>query len=187
MSKTKMQIRPAVLEDAGKLVEIYAPYVEKTAITFEYDVPATPEFRARMQSIMKKYPYLVAVCDGEVLGYAYASAFKDRAAYDYAVETSIYVHKDQRRSGVGGKLYAALEEELKQMGIQNMEACIAVPEKEDEYLTRDSIDFHKHLGFRLVGEFEKCGFKFGRWYNMVWMEKRIGTHGEHPCVRWKGE
>lgn len=73
------------------------------------------------------------------------------------------------------------------MGIQNMEACIGVPETRDEYLTRNSVHFHKHLGFRMVGEFYKCGFKFGRWYNMAWTEKHIGEHGVQPKVTWKGE
>lgn len=81
----------------------------------------------------------------------------------------------------------ALEKELREMGIQNMEACIGVPEVEDEYLTCDSVHFHEHLGFRMVGEFYKCGFKFGRWYNMAWMEKHIGEHGAQPKVTWKGE
>ena len=87
----------------------------------------------------------------------------------------------------GGRLYAALEKELRGMGIQNMEACIGVPENRDEYLTRSSVHFHEHLGFRMVGEFYKCGFKFGRWYNMAWMEKHIGEHGVRPKVTWKGE
>ena len=73
------------------------------------------------------------------------------------------------------------------MGIQNMEACIGVPETQDEYLTRSSVHFHEHLGFRMVGEFYKCGFRFGRWYHMVWMEKHIGEHGVQPKVTWKGE
>ena len=80
-----------------------------------------------------------------------------------------------------------LEKELREMGIQNMGACIGVPEVEDEYLTCDSVHFHEHLGFRMVGEFYKCGFKFGRWYNMAWMEKHIGEHGAQPKVTWKGE
>ena len=124
---------------------------------------------------------------GRILGYAYVSPFKERAAYDWAVETSIYVDKAVKHSGIGGKLHAALEQVLKKMGILNMEACIGVPEVENEYLTRDSAHFHEHLGFRMVGEFYKCGFKFGRWYNMAWMEKHIGEHGVQPKVTWKGE
>ena len=78
--------------------------------------------------------------------------------------------------GIGGKLHAALEEELKNRGFLNTYACIAYPEQEDEYLNKNSVEFHSHLGYRLVGEFYKCGYKFNRWYNMVWMEKLIGEH-----------
>lgn len=187
MSEPNIQIREAVPDDAAALLAIYTPYVKETAITFEYEVPSVAEFRARIEKTKKKYPYLVAICDGKVAGYAYAGAFKERAAYDFAVETSIYVKQGLRRSGIGGMLYAALEKELREMGIQNMEACIGVPEVEDEYLTCDSVHFHEHLGFRMVGEFYKCGFKFGRWYNMAWMEKHIGEHGAQPKVTWKGE
>lgn len=111
--------------------------------------------------------------------YLYAILIKKRTRR-YDVRTQ---YTDQR----GGRLYAALEKELREMGIQNMEACIGVPEVEDEYLTCDSVHFHEHLGFRMVGEFYKCGFKFGRWYNMDWMEKHIGEHGAQPKVTWKGE
>ena len=187
MSEPNIQIREAGPDDAAALLAIYTPFVEETAITFEYEVPSATEFRARIEKTKKKYPYLVAICDDEVAGYAYAGAFKERAAYDFAVETSIYVKQGLRRSGIGSMLYAALEKELREMGIQNMEACIGVPEVEDEYLTCDSVHFHEHLGFRMVGEFYKCGFKFGRWYNMAWMEKHIGEHGTQPKVTWKGE
>ena len=110
---------------------------------------------------------------------------KGRAAYDWAVETSIYVRKGLGRQGIGSGLYAALENMLKQQNIVNLYACIAAPEKEDEYLTRNSILFHERLGYELIGEFHKCGYKFGRWYNMVWMEKMIGEHlPDQPPVIW---
>ncbi len=80
--------------------------------------------------------------------------------------------------GIGRKLHDALEEVLKESGFLNMNACIAYPEVEDEYLTRNSVEFHSHLGYELIGEFHKCGYKFHRWYNMVWMEKIIGEHTE---------
>lgn len=174
-----MQIRIASLDDAEELLKIYAPYVEQTAVTFEYEVPTLAEFRERMSRVLAKYPYLVAEEDGELLGYAYVSPFKERPAYDWAVETSIYVKMDCRRLGVGRKLYEELEKILKLQNILNMEACIACPQGEtDDYLTRDSIRFHEKMGYRMVGEFCQCGYKFHRWYNMVWMEKHIGEHKE---------
>ncbi len=176
MKEHDIRIRVASVDDAEALLAIYAPYVVKTAITFEYEVPSLDEFRGRICHTLQKYPYLVAEEKGKILGYAYVGPFHDRAAYDWAVETSIYVDENLRRSGVGGKLNRALEAVCKAMGILNMEACIGVPEAEDEHLTRNSEEYHTHIGYRLVGEFYKCGYKFGRWYNMVWMEKLIGEH-----------
>lgn len=174
-------IRIAAEEDAESLLRIYAWYVENTAITFEYAVPSLEEFRSRIRHTLERYPYLVEENDdGEITGYVYAGAFKERAAYDWAVETSIYVARDTRRSGSGRRLYAALEKALLLQGICNAEACIAAPRGEDPFLTMDSIRFHEHLGYRMVGQFEKCAYKFGRWYDMVWMERLIGQHPETP-------
>ena len=174
-------IRTAVLQDAEALLEIYAPYVKNTAITFEYDVPTVEEFAGRMSNVLRRYPYLVAEVDGELAGYAYTGPFKERAAYDWAVETTVYVKEDMKKHGIGRALYEALEKTLAAQGILNLNACIAFPEKEDEYLTTDSVKFHKKMGFSEVGRFHKCGCKFGRWYDMVWMEKHIGTHEENPA------
>ena len=175
----KIRIRPAKPEDAEKLLAIYAPYVEQTAITFEYEVPTVEEFRERIHNTLKKYPYLVAEQGGEPVGYAYVGPFHDRPAYDWAVETSIYVDQNKKRMGIGKKLHEALEEELRNRGFLNMNACIAYPAQEDEYLTRNSVEFHAHLGYRMVGQFHQCGYKFHRWYDMVWMEKFIGEHREN--------
>lgn len=172
----KLQIRIAKTEDAAELRNIYAPYVENTAITFEYQVPTEAEFASRIENTLKHYPYLVAEQDGEILGYAYASPFKERAAYDWAVETSIYVKMDAKRKGIGKSLYRKLEEILSQQNILNVNACIAAPEINDEYLTDDSIHFHEKMGYRMVGRFHKVGYKFHCWYDMVWMEKHIGEH-----------
>ena len=150
----------AELKDAERLLEIYDYYVKNTAITFEYTTPTIEEFRGRIEKTMQKYPYLVAEKDGVIAGYAYAGAFVGRAAYDWSCETSIYLDKNARRCGIGKTLYAALEKELKKMGILNMYACIGYPDNEDEYLTKNSADFHSHIGFTQVGEFHKCGYKF---------------------------
>ncbi|MDO5519553.1 MAG: GNAT family N-acetyltransferase [bacterium] len=178
----KTIIRVARIEDADKLLEIYAPYVLHTAISFEYDVPTVEEFQQRMRTILSKYPYLVAEREGEIVGYAYAGPFKTRAAYDWAVETTIYIQKDKKKTGIGKELYQALEQALALQNILNLNACIGYPETEDEYLNKNSVQFHKHLGYRFVGEFYQCGYKFNRWYNMVWMEKQIGVHKEVPLA-----
>ena len=171
-----MNIISAAPEDAARLLEIYAYYVKNTAVTFEYDVPAVEEFRKRIEETLKKYPYLVLKTGDGIIGYAYAGVFKNRAAYSRSCEVSIYLDRDKRRQGYGRALYAALEEKLKELGILNLYACIADPITEDEYLNKDSERFHERLGYKKVGEFHKCGYKFGRWYGMVCMEKTVGEH-----------
>lgn len=128
-----MKIEIASLEDAQELVEIYRYYVEKTAITFEYEVPSVEEFKQRMVHVMEKYPYLIAKENDQIVGYAYASCFKNRTAYDWCVETSIYVNYDLKRCGIGKKLYLALEKALKAQHITNLNACISSPIENAEY------------------------------------------------------
>ncbi len=178
-------IRDATLSDAARILEIYSYYVENTAITFEYNVPSPAEFQARMRHTMERYPYLVIEKEGAIWGYAYAGTFYNRAAYDWTCEVTIYLDVNALKGGLGRKLYEALETRLKDMGILNLYACIALPQEEDEYLTRNSADFHAHLGYRTIGTFQKCGYKFGRWYDMIWMEKIIGEHlDKQPPVRF---
>lgn len=177
----EVKIRPVREEDAEALLKIYAPYVKKTAVTFEYEIPSVEEFQNRIRRTLQRYPYLTAEADGKLLGYTYAGSFHARPAYDWAVETSIYVDQQYKGKGIGGLLYRALEQVLSAQGILNMNACIAYPPAEDEYLTMDSVNFHAHLGYRLVGQFYQCGYKFFRWYDMVWMEKHIGNHSACPA------
>jgi phosphinothricin acetyltransferase len=150
--------------------------VTNTAISYEYEVPSYEEFRQRIEAILKKYPYLVLERDGEILGYAYAAPFKPREAYRFSVETTIYLKKGLQKKGYGRILLTALENELTERGFTNANACIAYTEADDEYLNRNSMEFHSHMGYALVGRFHKCAYKFGRWYDMIWMEKHIGEH-----------
>lgn len=167
--------------DAEALLRIYAPYVEKTAVTFEYEVPTVEEFRARIEKIRGKYPYLAAVENGTVVGYSYAKPFGERAAYERAAETVLYVSESQRGKGIGTLLYGRLEEILKRQNIVNLYASIAVTKREDDmYLTKASPAFHAVRGYREIGYFTKCGYKFGNWYDMIWMEKFIGSHDMAP-------
>ena len=167
-------LRPARITDAPALLAIYAPYVTDTAVTYEYEVPAEAEFARRMESVMARFPYLVAEQNGEILGYAYAGPFHSRAAYRRSAELSVYLRMDARRQGIGRALYEALEKLLQAEGYRNLYACIAWTETEDEYLTQDSVRFHERMGFHHVGTFRGCAFKFGRRYDMVYMEKHIG-------------
>lgn len=174
-----MNIRMAEPQDAAALLKIYAPYVQKTAISFEYEVPSVETFGRRIAHTLERYPYIVGEVEGRIVGYAYVSPFHERSAYDWAVETSIYVDETEKGKGYGKKLYQVLEDILKKQNILNLNACIAYIEPEDEYLTNDSMRFHGHLGYRLVGRFSQCGYKFNRWYDMIWMEKLIGEHSQN--------
>lgn len=178
----KITIRSAKAEDAERLLEIYSYYVKNTAISFEYDVPTLQEFCGRIENTLKRYPYLVIEKNGKIEGYAYASAFSGREAYAWSCALSIYLDHAAQKCGLGRKIYEALEEKLKEMGFHNLYACIAYPDVEDEYLDANSPEFHAHMGFVRVGEFHKCGYKFGHWYNMLWMEKIIGNHRPEPAA-----
>ncbi len=179
-------IRDAVAGDIPAILEIYRYYVEQTAITFEYVTPSAEEMLDRMKSVQRRYPYLVLEWEGRVVGYAYAGVFKGRAAYDRSCEMTIYLSHRALKQGFGRRLYTALEERLTQQGMLNLYACIGMPvEDGDAYLTRNSAEFHAHLGFVTVGTFHLCGYKFNRWYDMIWMEKMVGEHTNHlPPVVW---
>ena len=177
---SKIEMRTVNINDAEALLDIYAYYVKNTAISFEYEVPTIAQFKERIANTLKKYPYLAAVQDGKILGYAYAGPFVGRAAYDWSAEVTIYLAAESRKQGLGRGLYEELERALAKMGIRNLYACIGYTEEPDEYLTKNSAQFHEHMGYIKVGEFHKCGCKFGRWYDMIWMEKIIGSHRENP-------
>ncbi len=168
-----MEIREVRPEDAERLVEIYSYYVAETAVSFEYEVPTVSEFQRRIEKISAKYPYLVCVQDGKIVGYVYASAYSGRTAYNWTVTTSIYLDKDCRRQGIGSMLYKELEERLRKQGIVNLLAGIAYIEEEDEYLTNDSYRFHGLLGYKKVAHMESVGKKFDRWYDLIWMQKKL--------------
>ena len=170
-----MTIRNATPEDVGRMLAVYSWYVENTAITFEYDVPTIEAFGDRIAETTKRYPWLALEDGGRLLGYAYAGPLYRRPAYDWSCEISIYLDRDARGKGLGKALYGALERELTVRGMRNLYACVAVPSGEaDAYLTDASARFHERMGFMRAGRFHKCGFKFDRWYDVAWMEKRVG-------------
>ena len=173
-----ISIRSANPEDAKELLKIYAYYVTDTAISFETEVPSKEEFKLRIEEVLKSYPFIVACKDDEILGYAYLHSFVGRKAYELSAETTIYLNPDKKKMGIGKKLYSVLEDIAKAQNITNLYSCIGYVDKEDEYLNNNSAQFHEHMGYRMVGKFENCGHKFGRWYHMVWMEKIIGEHKE---------
>lgn len=175
-----LTIRRAEESDARELLAIYAPYVTDTAITFEYEVPSETEFARRIYHTLQKHPFLAAVRDGQIEGYAYASPFKEREAYDWSVETTVYLRQDCRGRGTGTQLYHALEDFLRRQHILNANACIAYNAQPDARLDHTSVLFHEHMGYRKTAHFTQCGYKFGTWYDMVWMEKMLGEHPDVP-------
>lgn len=175
----KLLLRPAVPEDGSAFAAIYEPYVTDTAITFDYEPVSAEEFARRITETLQRYPYLAAEINGQVVGYAYASAFKGRAAYDWSVETSIYVRQDCRGKGIGKALYQALEEALMRQNVLNVNACITYPNP-------DSVAFHEKFGYQTVAHFHQCGFKLGQWRDVIWMEKTLGEHDvpPKPFIPW---
>lgn len=181
-----MLIRSARPGDAPALSEIYRPYVENTAVSFEYDPPTPEEFARRIAGTLEKYPYLVLEEEGRPRGYAYAGPLKSRAAYDWSAEASIYVEESAHGRGYGRALYEALEEALREMGVRTVYACIAWADREDALLTHASPRFHERMGYARCGTFRRCAFKFGRWWDMIWMEKQIAPcAGDPGPVRWR--
>lgn len=176
-----MKIRAATVSDAGRLLEIYGYYIENTAITYEYAVPTKEAFADRIRNTLEAFPYLVAERDGRILGYAYAGRFHPRKAFDWGAEASVYVCKDARGQGIGPALYRALEACLRLQGFVKLYASIAYPEVEDEYLTKNSVRFHSHMGYCMTAHFRNCACKFGRWYDLVWMEKELCALPAHPA------
>jgi phosphinothricin acetyltransferase len=174
MASEDILIRTAREADAERLIAIYAPYVRDTAITFELEVPSIEEFAGRIRKTLAVYPYLVAERGGVVVGYAYASRFRARAAYDWTAETSVYVDAALRGGGVGRALYRALEEALARMGVITLYACITYPNPE-------SISFHEKLDYRHAGLFPQCGYKLGMWHDIAWMAKVIAPHVPQPA------
>lgn len=174
---SELKFRTVEAKDIEQLHDIYAYYVKNTAITFEYSVPTLAEFTTRVADISANYPYLVALIDDEIVGFAYAAPFNHREAYKWSVEMTIYLSHKKRGAGIGKALYRKLEEALKAQGIQNLNACISVPvDADEEHVSYASMHFHEREGYQLVGRFHKCAYKFETWYDMIWMEKAIGDH-----------
>ena len=168
-----MSIRQATVQDIPRILEIYAPYVENTAISFEYTVPSLTEFTERFLKITTQFPWLVWEEKGTVMGYAYGSRPFERAAYQWSASASIYLCPQAQGRGIGKKLYAALEQLLQLQGYRKVYAVITTANE-------PSVAFHRAIGFRQVAMLPDCGYKFGNWYGTVWMEKELNTWDSPP-------
>lgn len=172
----KIEIEPVKTENIEQILKIYGYYVKNTAITFEYEIPSYDEMRRRIEMITVRYPFLVARCDGMVVGYGYACAFHERPAYQWCVEMSIYVADTLHHQGIGKQLYQELERILQAQHITNLLACIAMPITPNPYVNENSRQFHQYMGYQEMGRFHHCGYKFGQWFDVIWMEKIIADH-----------
>ncbi len=173
MDLTQIDFRLAKEDDAKEILAIYASYINIDNITFEYEVPNIIEFRQRIAKVITKYPYIVALYQGKIVGYTYASTFRDRIAYNWGLETSIYLTPEVKGQKLGKKLYTKLEQILKIQHITNLVASITYPNPQ-------SIAFHEKMGYKKIAHFTKCGYKQGKWYDMIFMEKFINKH-ESPA------
>lgn len=171
---SNIKLRPATGADAQAILAIYAPYVRETAITFEYETPTIAQFRARIEQTIGAYPYLVAEGQSGIVGYALAGPFRERAAYAWCAETTVYVAPSVHRTGVGRILYETLLDILTRQGVKNAYACITWPNEA-------SIAFHQALGFKPVARLSRCGYKLDQWWDSVWMEKFLGGHEAPPA------
>ena len=169
-------IRLATDRDLSAMLAIYKPYVEETTYSFEYDTPCLRTFTQRFYDHVAQFPWLVWEEDGVVLGYAYAGAPWERAAYRWCAEVSIYLHPSIHGRGIGRELYAVLEDILTKQGYRVAYALITT---ENE----GSVRFHEKLGYRYHSTFENCGYKMGRWLGVIWLQKwlnPLGSPAEFP-------
>ena len=156
-----LSIRCATGTDAARVREIYAPIVTGTAISFEVEVPSVDQMRGRIEQTLEKFPWLVCERQREILGYAYATTHRARAAYGWSVEFATYVHADARRQGVGRELYRELVTVVRRQGYCNAYAGITLPND-------GSVALHRSVGFRSIGVFPDVGFKHGKWHSVSW-------------------
>lgn len=172
-------IRLATEGDAAALLELYRPYIE-TTITFEYEAPSEEEFARRIREVLREYPYLVCEEDGRPIGYAYAHRHKERAAYQWDAELSIYVDRGAFGRGAGRALYGALMELLQRQNVRNVYGAITGDNER-------SLRFHRRMGFTELGVYHGTGYKCGRWLDVCWMEKQLSGRTPPPPVRPLGE
>lgn len=168
-------IRLATPTDAVAMLAIYAPYIRNTSITFETGVPAVADFANRIRSYLEHWPWLVYEKDGQIVGYAYASRYRERVAYQWSVECSAYVHDDYLRSGIANALYTALFAILKKQGFTTVYAVINLPNER-------SVAFHEHMGFIYFATYAKVGYKLGNWKDVGWWQLQLNEYLQEPPV-----
>lgn len=171
---SEITIRLATPADSDAILAVYRPYVENTCISFELEPPTPEAFHTRVETICATHPYLVCVAGDKLIGYAYATRYRERGAYRFDVETSVYIAEEGHGRGIGKALYTGLFELLPLLGYQTAYAGICMPNAKSEGL-------HKAMGFVPNGDHPKTGYKLGRWLNVIWLQKPLGDYPEHPA------
>ncbi len=167
-----MNIRIATIEDSGAIRAVYAPYID-TPVTFETALPTIEEFEGRVAGILPEYPYLVCEKDGRIIGYAYACRHRERAAYRWNAEMSVYLDGAFVAKGLGRRLYGALIDLLRLQGIRSVYANVTLPNAPSERL-------HLGMGFTRLGTYPQTGYKGGRWHDVACFQKDILPHLPDP-------
>ncbi|HET6995214.1 MAG TPA: GNAT family N-acetyltransferase [Chitinophagaceae bacterium] len=166
-------IRLAKPNDARGMLEIYAPYVSNTSLTFESEVPSQKEFSERISSYLDNWPWLVCEIDGRIAGYAYGSKYRERVGYQWCVECSVYIHDEFMRKGIAMKLYTKLFKLLKKQGYRNVYAVINLPNDK-------SVRLHEACGFKWFASYENVGYKLGKWKTVGWWQLVINEYSDEP-------
>jgi len=166
-------IRIATTDDAESILKIYAPYIENTSYTFETEVPTIASFKERISSYLQNWPWLICEIDGRIAGYAYGSKHRERVAYQWSIESSVYVHDDYQRRSVARALYVSLINILKLQGFRNLYAVINLPNDK-------SVSFHEKLGFEYFATYKNVGYKLGRWKNVGWWQLQLNAYSMEP-------
>ncbi len=159
--------------DASDILKIYTPYIDETAITFEFETPTLMEFADRIRNISAEYPYIVCFEGEKMIGYAYAHRHMERAAYQWNAELSVYLDQNYLSQGVGSLLYKVLIELLQMQNVHNVYGCVTMPNENSERL-------HGRLGFKTVGIYHNAGYKCGLWHDVAWYEKEIAQYEMEP-------
>jgi len=167
-------IRAALASDASSILAIYAPYILNTAVSFETEVPSKENFSQRIIKNQETYPWLVYESQGTIAGYAYASRHRERAAYQWSVESSVYVNSDFQLKGIATKLYKALFELLKYQGCRNVYAGITLPNEK-------SLRFHEKIGFQKIADYTNIGYKLNRWNTVSWFQLSLNDYSDAPA------
>lgn len=166
-------VRLATVEDAESVREIYAPYVRDSAVSFEREVPSVKDIQERISGTLDYHPWLVVEQIGKVVGYAYSHSYRDRDAYQWSVESTVYVDEDHHRMGVACGLYTSLFETLRRQGFRSVYAAITLPNPA-------SVGFHESMGFDRIGVYENVGFKLGSWHDVGWWSRSLGDYPDDP-------